>query len=147
MKTLKLKTNVHGVKKTKTKKRTLSSKHHNRIISRFLHTLNCVKMYHWSTSSYSQHKATDDLYSELNKHIDDFVETMLGKVKSRVHSINISSCRALNKQQFLKIIRSFKTFLIDLNHVLDTKYDSNLYNIRDEMLQVLDKLIYLFELK
>ena len=40
------------------------------IVKKFLEMLNMVKLYHWKTRSYSQHKATDELYDRLNKHID-----------------------------------------------------------------------------
>ena len=52
---------------------------HQNIVTMFLQMLNTVKLYHWKTSSYAQHKATDDLYSSLNESIDSFVEIMLGK--------------------------------------------------------------------
>ena len=44
-----------------------SSKYsHQHIVSMFLQMLNTVKLYHWKTTSYAQHKATDELYSKLN---------------------------------------------------------------------------------
>jgi hypothetical protein len=44
----------------------------------FLEFINVVKLYHWNTRSYSEHKATDELHDSLSKHIDKFVEVMLG---------------------------------------------------------------------
>jgi len=32
------------------------------IVPTFLHMLNTVKLYHWKTTSFSTHKATDELY-------------------------------------------------------------------------------------
>ena len=55
------------------------------IVIMFLRMLNTVKLYHWRTYSHSQHKASDDLYSNLNSNIDTFVETMLGKTGGRVN--------------------------------------------------------------
>ena len=55
------------------------------IVTMFLQMLNTVKLYHWKTSSYAQHKATDDLYANLNTNIDSFVEVMLGKTGGRVN--------------------------------------------------------------
>ena len=43
-----------------------------------------VKLYHWKTRSYAQHQATDELYLKLNKHIDSFVEVLLGKDERRI---------------------------------------------------------------
>ena len=33
-----------------------------------------IKLIHWSTSSYSEHKATGKLYDSLNDLIDNFTE-------------------------------------------------------------------------
>jgi DNA-binding ferritin-like protein len=41
--------------------------------------LNIVKLYHWNTTMYSQHQATDELYSSLNNSVDEFIEVMLEK--------------------------------------------------------------------
>ena len=49
------------------------------IVPTFLHMLNTVKLYHWKTTSFSTHKATDELYGTLNEQLDKFVEVMLGK--------------------------------------------------------------------
>lgn len=117
------------------------------IVHKFLSVLNCIKVYHWSTGSYSQHKATDSLYEELNKHIDSFVEIMLAKTNKRIHHIQSNDCHVSNKTQFVKKMKEFQQYLYKLNKYMDPVIDSNLYNIRDEMLGVVDQLLYLFELK
>ena len=35
-------------------------------INKMLEMLLIIKMYHWKTNRYSSHKATDELYSDLN---------------------------------------------------------------------------------
>lgn len=131
----------------KTRKQKLNGPHRRNIIKTFLQFLNCTKLYHWSTSSYSQHKATDELYDNLNKRVDEFVETMLGKTRDRIKYIQPDRCCVPNKFKFLKSVSNFKIFLIKLNEVLNPINDTNLINIRDEILQDLDKLVYLFKLK
>jgi DNA-binding ferritin-like protein len=75
-----------GGKKTRRSYSVSATKYsQQRIVTMFLQMLNTVKLYHWKTSSYSQHKATDDLYDNLNKNIDSFVEVMLGKTGGRVN--------------------------------------------------------------
>lgn len=139
-------------KNRKTMKNT-STKHQltqavrKQIIHKFLTILNCVKVYHWSTTSYSQHKATDMLYEDLNKHIDAFVEIMLAKTNKRISNTQISTCNVPNKVEFVKKATGFKQYLYGLNRYMDPVLDSNLYNIRDEMLGVVDQLLYLFQLK
>lgn len=133
-------------RKNKTMKNKLTKNVKKQIICKFLEVLNTVKLYHWSTSSYSQHKATDDLYSDLNKYVDEFVEIMLGKSKERIHHVDVHSYRITNKAQFIKYMLQFKKYLIELTDVFHPALDSNLINIRDELLGALDKLVYLFEL-
>ena len=62
------------------------------IILKFIQMLNIIKIYHWKTLSYPQHKATDELYESFNGRMDEFVETMLGKTGKRV---NLSSTRSI----------------------------------------------------
>ena len=56
-----------------------------KIVTFFLQMLNTIKLYHWKTTSFAQHKATDELYSILNKNIDSFIEIMLGKTGNRIN--------------------------------------------------------------
>ena len=54
----------------KTRKQKLNKSRRRTIIKTFLQFLNCTKLYHWSTSSYSQHKATDE---EFRVGLLDFI--------------------------------------------------------------------------
>jgi DNA-binding ferritin-like protein len=106
--------------------------------------LNTVKLYHWKTSSYAQHKATDDLYANLNTNIDTFVETMLGKTGDRVNLTGVKSIPLLdysNLSSFKHEIEKYKQFLINMK--LDTTNNSDLLNIRDEILGNLNQFTYL----
>lgn len=131
-----------------TLKRKLNADTRSDIVKRCLEMLNCVKLYHWATYSYSQHIATDDLYSDLNKHVDEFVEIMLGKTKQRIKQIQLNNSYDVgSKAKFMSYVKDFKEYLIDMRHVLSPVTDTNLMNIRDEILGTLDKLCYLFELR
>jgi DNA-binding ferritin-like protein len=106
------------------------------IVVTFLEFLNVVKMYHWNTRSYAEHKATDELYSDLGKNIDHFVEIMLGDkrlptMKTKIVILNT------NRDVFLGKVNKFKSFLLKL------KMAPNLMNVRDELLANVDQFIYL----
>ena len=106
------------------------------IIITFLDFLNVVKMYHWNTRSYAEHKATDELYGELGKNIDKFVEIMLADkrlptLKTKIYIINT------NRDVFMGKLHKFKSFLLKI------KMAPDLMNIRDEILTNLDQFIYL----
>jgi len=107
--------------------------------------LNLVKIYHWNTKSYGQHKATDELYERLNEHIDKFVEVLLGKNQTRVHLIEhrIELVDSINTFSFKQRIHEYREFLMDLDIIFDKKRDSDLLNIRDELLGDLNQFLYL----
>jgi len=118
----------------------------------FLEMLMMVKLYHWKTHSYATHKATDGLYDSLNDHIDNFIEVLLGKTGSRIDlmSKKTISLIDLNSPESLKSkIMSFKSYLVGLNNnqALKTMSNSDLFNIRDEILGDLNKFLYLLTFK
>lgn len=132
---------------SKTRKKTLTTAAKtSKIVLVFLQMLNTIKLYHWRTFSYAQHKATDELYSKLNENIDSFVEIMLGKTGGRV---NLTSQKSLplmdfaNVKSFAKQIDKYKQFVSHLH--LDNS--SDLANIRDEILGNLNQFTYLLTFK
>lgn len=123
-----------------------------RIVTMFLQMLNTVKLYHWKTSSYAQHKATDELYANLNTNIDKFVEIMLGKTGGRVNLTGQKSLPLLdytNVADFTREVNQYKTFLIHMNKDtgLNITNNSDLLNVRDEILGNLNQFTYLLTFK
>jgi DNA-binding ferritin-like protein len=123
-----------------------------KIITMFLQMLNTVKLYHWKTFSYAQHKATDKLYSNLNENIDTFVEIMLGKTGDRVNLTQQKTLPLLdysNVNDFTKEINKYKQFLINMNRDdgLNITNNSDLLNVRDEILGNLNQFTYLLTFK
>ncbi len=122
-----------------------------KIIILCLEMLNIVKLYHWKTLKYSEHKATDELYDELNDKIDEFVETFIGKTGKRINLTNIKNMRLIdfnNVDDFKKLIENSKTYLINMsNSPIFSIENSDLLNIRDEILGILNKFTYLLTLK
>jgi DNA-binding ferritin-like protein len=151
---MKTKVNSKKTKMTKTRKNysSLNQYTEQKIVSMFLQMLNTVKLYHWKTYSYSQHKATDKLYGELGDNIDTFVETMLGKKGDRVNLTGQKTLPLLdytNVQDFQKEVEKYKVFLIDMNKDagINITNNSDLLNIRDEILGNLNQFTYLLTLK
>mgnify|MGYP007107654011 CR=1 FL=1 len=139
------------LKITSNKRRTLrmskglSESTKSQMVEIFLGMLNTVKLYHWKTYSYAEHKATDELYASLNEHIDEFVEIALGKDESRLKSINksINSYNDSKKTDFKSRVYEYRKFLISMNDTLDNRRDTDLLNIRDEILGDINKFLYL----
>ena len=114
----------------------------------FLEMLTTIKLYHWNTHSYSRHKATDELHEKLSELVDQFVEVMQGKMFSpnRIHSIN-SEILAYTPETQPKMVDKILFYiekLQNLNTLFSTTKDSDLLNIRDEMLAHLNQFLYLF---
>ena len=142
--------------KTRNKNRRQSGTRHSpspqntqqQIVTTFLQMLNTVKLYHWKTNSYAQHKATDELYANLNTNIDTFVEIMLGKTGARVNLTGHKSIPLLdytNTGDFTKEINKYKDFLININ--ISATNNSDLLNVRDEILGNLNQFTYLLTFK
>ena len=138
--------------KNKTRRISISNKYtEQNIVTMFLQMLNTVKLYHWKTSSYAQHKATDELYTNLNLNIDSFVEIMLGKTGGRVNLTGQKTLPLLdytNVTDFIKEINRYKHFLNNMNNsVLSVTNNSNIFNVRDEILGNLNQFTYLLTFK
>lgn len=121
------------------------------IVPTFLHMLNTVKLYHWKTTSFSTHKATDELYGTLNEKIDEFVEVMLGKreMGGRAKLLNAPMMKLTiysNNEAFIKQVEMYKTFLLNMNEYLGMTINTDLLAIRDEILAAFNKLLYLLTL-
>ena len=141
-------------KASKTRKAgSSSSSLQNKITSTFLCMLNTIKIYHWNTDHYATHKATDQLYGDLNEKVDTFVETMLGKesVATRHKVLKINSLKMStykSNKDFRKETESYKSFLIGLtnNKLFNTPQNSDLMNMRDDILASLNQFLYLLTL-
>ena len=118
----------------------------------FLEMLLMVKLFHWKTTSYATHKATDDLYTKLNANIDEFIEVLLGKTGFRtdlmgnknIRLIDLSSTESLKRE-----VEGFKGYLVSLNDNAAMKKMSNtdLYNVRDTILGDMNQFLYLLSFK
>ncbi len=118
----------------------------------FLEMLLMVKLFHWKTTSYATHKATDELYTKLNANIDSFIEILLGKSGSRIDLMSNKNIKLvdLSSQEALKReIETFKSYLVSLNENKAMKSMSNtdLYSIRDTILGDMNQFLYLSTFK
>jgi len=118
----------------------------------FLEMLMMVKLFHWKTYSYATHKATDKLYEELNENMDKFIEVLLGKSGSRIDLMSNKTIKLidLQSQEELKSkIMMLKSYFVGLdnNKALRSMSNSDLFNIRDEILANLNQFLYLLTFK
>jgi DNA-binding ferritin-like protein len=115
------------------------------VVSHLLTIRNQVKLYHWQTKSFARHKATDDLTDDLDKRIDEFVEVYMGRYgrptvrgSIKLHNFSESAAKAF-------VVKQTKYLSSELPRKIG-KNDTDLLNIRDEILGDLNKVLYLFTL-
>jgi hypothetical protein len=117
----------------------------NEIVKFFFTIQLNLKLYHWNTTSYARHKASDDLGGSLLPLIDRFVEVFIGKykVKPILTSIKINPVYITDEGAESMLIHA-KNYL----ESLPTKINApELLNIKDELLGAVENTLYLYQLK
>ncbi len=106
------------------------------------------KFLHWQTFGDAKHRAYGEIYDSLGDNIDKFVESMMGKYGrpefDSEFSLMFQDISALSVQNFMDGITEF---LVGMTDQLDSRYDTDLLNVRDEMLGDINQLKYLLTLK
>jgi hypothetical protein len=119
----------------------------NEIIQNLLMAQNQMKIFHWQTDSYAQHQAFGSNYKALTKLIDELVEVCMGKHGRPQFDQGLNlPLLDLTSVDVMEYIDSVVQFLISLTNVYDSSSDSDLLNIRDEILAEFNKLKYLLTL-
>ena len=138
-----------------TRRTVVGGRNPQHIVPTFLQMLNTVKLYHWKTTSFATHKATDDLYGTLGEKIEEFVEVMLGKgeMGGRAKLLNTPVLKLTmisSNDAFKKQIEIYKKFLLDMSvgngGVINVPANTDLLAIRDEILAALNQFLYLLTL-
>ena len=105
-------------------------------VSIIFSTLNTLKLYHWQTTKFADHKSSDDLISKLNDKFDHLLEVYQGIYGK----LNLDSIFIVVRQVD---IRKFIQDKIDFFNGLKTYRDSDLLNIRDDIVADLHQFLYL----
>jgi hypothetical protein len=114
----------------------------------FLTFLIQLKIYHWQTFSYSQHKALGKSYENLDNLFDKFIEVYYGKYGKGDYSI-VYNVNALSYKEtdIKKELGNRKRELLSyLRNDLLQGSDSDLLNIVDEIESEVNHLQYLLDL-
>jgi len=119
------------------------------IIQFYMVLRNGVKIYHWNTMSHPRHKATDKFVENIDKLTDSFVEVYMGRYG---RDPSMSKDMHLTLPGFTE--KSIVTFLEESRVWLEKEIpklikpkDTDLFNIRDEILAEINQTLYLFTLK
>ena len=106
------------------------------------------KFLHWQTFGDAKHRLYGEIYDGLGALIDEFTETMMGKYGrpefDPEFALMFQDISSLSIQKFMDGITEF---LVGMTDQLDGRYDTDLLNIRDEMLGLINQSKYLLTLK
>ena len=107
-----------------------------------------LKIFHWQTKGYARHNAFAQTRDELEDLMDSFVEEAMGKygrfsLDEETKTIELFNLTDLKP---LEMVETICQSLIGFTEELDP-VDTNLLNIRDEMLGLFQKLKYLLTLE
>lgn len=108
---------------------------------------NQVKYFHWQTKSYSQHQALGGVFDAITDLIDKFVETLMGKYgrpSTKGQKFEMFDFEDIDIEEWTNGVCEL---LISFSDVLDENQDTDLLNLRDEMLGEFNQLKYLLTLK
>ena len=103
---------------------------------------------HWQTKGYAKHKALDETYGELTDLIDQFVEEAMGKygrfeLDDETKTIELFNIKEINTKDMInKVIEALNQYNSQFE-----ESDTNLFNIRDEIIGLFRKLQYLLTLE
>jgi len=104
-----------------------------------------MRIFHWQTKSHARHKAFGKIYSNLGDLIDTFAEAWMGK-NGRVRVTGPIELQDISGD-VESIVDGYIDTLISMTDTLDPQRDTDLLNIRDEILGEFNKLKYLLTLK
>lgn len=106
-----------------------------------------IKVWHWQTESHAEHTAFGDTYNTLDGLIDEFIEVFQGKY-ARIKAKSGFLIKLKNYDgNVVSFIDENIKYLVEIDTELEEGFNSELLNIRDEIVASLQKLKYLLTLK
>jgi len=122
---------------------------HHKSVIKIMNFQQQMRILHWQTTSFARHNAYGGIYDNLNDLLDKFAEICMGKygrieLTDEISQLELKNMKDLSINSYLN---DFCDFLVDLTGEFDDKKDTDVLNIRDEILAEVNKLKYLLTLK
>jgi len=115
------------------------------MVDKLLGLQNQLRVFHWQTASYSEHKALGKAYEALDDLIDTFIESYMGATGSKIKAgFKITLVDYKNRAATELLDQAYTFFTGEMENYISGR--SELLNIRDEMLAVVQKTRYLLTL-
>jgi hypothetical protein len=121
----------------------------DKVIINLVKIQNQLRILHWQTLSYAQHKAFGSAYDDLGELIDTLVEVHQGKYGIITYespiSLGLVNIEEIDIDSILAELADYLTGTF--SELCDPVKDTDCLNLRDEILAVINKLRYLLKLK
>lgn len=119
----------------------------SKLIVFFFGLRNNLYLYHLTTYKYSRHVASGSLVDKFDDLIDNFLEIYFGKYgrPDQFEDVNLKLCKSSDAESYMEL-STYINFLNNEIPLLIKPNDTDLLNIRDEMVGILNNTKYLFEL-
>jgi DNA-binding ferritin-like protein len=101
----------------------------------------CLRLIHWNTTSYAEHKAIGKLYDGLADLTDTLAETYMG-IYGRFGNI---PCSHTDMQDGVSYVAEMADYIQSMR--VDLPNDTQLQNIVDEIAATVDRTNYMLTLK
>jgi Family of unknown function (DUF5856) len=105
-----------------------------------LNSATVAHILHLQAKSYSEHKALQGLYEELPEVADDLIEAYQGKYQKLVKYPNQPVGESPDDS--LNFVKSLNAYVAQVRHSIGSPDDTELQNIIDELVQLLDSTTY-----
>lgn len=119
-----------------------------KLITNFLNIQAQLKVFHWQTKSYAEHKAFGKLHETLDELLDMFIEVYMGKYGTVLakdkFEFEVQNYSEEYSREFMD--HSISYFSKEIGSGLDQD-DKDLLNICDEIVAEMNKTKYLLKLK
>ena len=117
------------------------------IVTRLLNVQNQYRIYHWQTKSFSHHKAFGNIYELLDESIDNLLETYFGKYGRAYATANFNfTLNNLVDGSGVTLANQTIDYLMNDFPKSIKQTDTDLLNLRDEIVGNLNRLKYLLTL-
>jgi DNA-binding ferritin-like protein len=123
------------------------------VFSKILQNIVQTKLLHWQSKMYGQHKALDKLFEGIIDLGDNLAESIMGKYGRPILSqdelclkiMNYDTSENGDLSKFMSHL--YKCYSDDCRSIFDPIKDSEIINILDEIVALIDKTKYLLSLR
>ena len=106
-----------------------------------------LKLFHWQTFSYAQHKALDKIGESLSETFDKLIETLLGRYRNFEYRPVSIQLEPYSNENIIAKIQQYVNLFSQNQCPIINKQDSDVQNIVEEIVADLNQLKYLLTLE